>query len=111
MKTAMKVALTLFLALSLISCATMRPDLTPEQKQLAAVKWFNDNLEEYLTAYDMASPETRAKWDERITPLFIQGNTVLELWRVGQMAESDWFKLRNTLIAALITNGLIVVEE
>jgi hypothetical protein len=111
MTKASKIILALIICLALAACATFQ-DLTPEGKYLSALKWYNDNLEEYLDAYDRASPATQEKWNQDIKPLFVQAGELLNLWEAGTagITEGDWLKIRNQIIAALITHELIVVE-
>lgn len=102
----------LLLALALASCAAFQRDLSPETRYLSALKWYNDNLEQYLDARDIADPETAEVWDARVKPLFVRGSRILGIWETAleddpAVQEQLWLALKKDLLDALLRLGIV----
>lgn len=106
----------LVLALCTCACATWNANLTGEAKYYTALKWYNDNLTQYVDFYDMASPAVQTQLRATVKPVFKSAGTALDAWKLAigtndaQSKQDAWLKLKSNLITALVTNGFVVVE-
>ena len=108
-------AISMVLAVMFLSsCAGMSSaPVTPQSKYYAALKFFNDTVEQYQAYYMAASPETKAKWKAEINPIIKQASAALDLWAdaIGtygaEASETKWLTMKTNLIAALIHYGMI----
>lgn len=112
----LSIALALVLILGL-GCATFQ-DLSPRAQYLAALTWFNDNQEQYLTQYEMASPKVQESWKRTIHPVFDRGDTILQTWltvletgQSGSSQASQWQAVQRELMGILLTVGVIDLKE
>ena len=102
------------LMLLLVSC-TLTANLTPDQRYYSAIRIYNDNVEEYLAAYDVASLTTQTRWKAEIDPIIRFANQALTTWGdnlYGLSADSKeqaWLIAKRELITALVLYG--VIEE
>ena len=110
-----KVFLPLLALMLLIGC-TQTMNLTPSAQYYSALKTWNDNLDTYLAAYDMASPETQKKWKATIDPLILAANKALDTWRIS-IGTSDaavkheiWLNAQKQAMLLLTQSGIIKIE-
>lgn len=102
--------------LSISSCSILQSNLTPNQRYYAALKAFDDNVEDYLAMYKVAPAETQAKWKKNIDPVIKQANTALKAWKqaLGTSEEASqekvWMEVKDQLLAALFQYGIIQME-
>lgn len=76
---------------------------------VAALENLTTLSESYQTSYAAASPEARLKWDEEITPLFIQAEVAMSTWALAldtgadtMNAQRAFLTIRKAILAALI---------
>ena len=112
--------LILFMAIVLSGCFQAllrnRASLTPEQRYAEAVVTFNSIYETYLDEYDLATPEVKAKWKEKIDPLMADASNALRVWgaalRQGlspNVKEELFIHLKNVAWSALFDYGIVKV--
>lgn len=112
-------AVIMVAVLCVAACATINAlvtekELTPEARYYDALVSFNDNVERYLAVYDLAKPETKAKWKAQIDPLIRAASSALDTWK-GSLEAPDQEQLFKdafrALVTALVTSGIVKVEE
>ena len=102
--------LFLLVLVMLFGCAMFEPDRTAPERYYAALKFYNDNLQDYLTAYDKAPPVTQAEWDAKIKPVLIEAGAALDLWRLyisDNGKELFWNQMKQKLLITLIKYGVV----
>ena len=96
----------------LAGCAAWQ--VSPEHTYLKALKHFNNTIETYEQHYQLQTPETKAKWKERIDPLIKTTSNALDIWgtMIGDtQAEMNYQMVFSQLVQALFSIGVIEVEE
>lgn len=94
-------------------CAMFNSNLTSQQRYLAALQAFNGNVQDYLIAYEMASPETQEKWKSTIDPAIQAASTALDTWYtyIGASSEVDkemaWSNARDVFLGLLFQYGIL----
>jgi len=84
-----------------------------KEKYYAALRFFNDTVEDYIVYYNRADEETKAKWDREITPAVKKASVALDIWWDHINAETVnekfavWEKVKYELLLILMTNNLI----
>ena len=109
--------MVLVLALSFIAgCAAFKSGATNEERYYAALKWFNDNYEEYLDLYDTMPATVKADWKSSYHPIFDHGDLALKAWsavlgtETAEGKERVWLTFKKEIIKALFTLGIIEIE-
>lgn len=116
--------MAVFAAIAIIAfiggCATTQTgEQTMETRRLTALKWFNDNYEQYLDAYDIASPVVQEEWKEKIDPIFETMSGIFDAWKIAmdsgnveeaENAEDAYLALKTKLLSMLIERDIINVE-
>ena len=90
---------------------------TMEQRYLSSLKFFNQNVQMYLDAYDKATPEVQKKWKTNIDPIIEKASTTLDLWGTAigtdtaETKEQAWNIMKDQFIRMLISFEIIKIGE
>lgn len=113
MKRKSLVSLFAVVAVLLAGCS-FTANLTREARYYDALKWYNDNLEEYLAHYNAISPEQQAVWKEKYHPIFQIGDKALDAWKgaAGSAeAEQGWKDAKKQILGLLVSLGIVEIQE
>jgi hypothetical protein len=100
-----------------VGCSMVDKDLTPEQRYLEALGFFNDASQQYIDAYDMASVKTKAEFKKEIDPIIREADLSLRAWKLflnssnADSKEKVWLEIRNKLLMILINYDILVVRQ
>ena len=101
----------ILMAVSLFGCAQCTVNLTQEARYYEALKWYNDNLELYLTHYRAQTPDTQAIWKAKYHPIFKMGDLALTTWKgTVPQGEDAWLQAKRQILAALLTLNVVEVK-
>ena len=109
-----KIVLVIIGIVFLFGACSQLVNLTPEGRYYTALKWYNDNLEEYLAHYNALSETEQAKWRENYHPIFMAGDKALNAWKsaLGSAeAEQGWKDAKKQILGLLISLGIVEIEE
>lgn len=73
------VLVLLFVMPSLSGCSTTQMP-TPRHSYASYLAKWNDMMDSYRFHYEMQTPETQAKWDEKIQPTIEASSKALDAW-------------------------------
>jgi len=115
--TILALVATMFVACATFNAMITKQELTPAARYYDALKTFNSNLETYLQVYDLSNAETKAKWKATIDPVIKTADFALNSWKAQLNApsmldkEEAWKEAKKQMINALITSGIIKIQE
>lgn len=109
--------LSIFIVITvfLVACASLPK--TPQGRYFAALKTFNDSVEDYLSYYDTVDKATQAEWKAEIDPKIKDVCVALDAWGIvlaspddSQSKEDAYLKVRRELTFLLIKYGILEVK-
>jgi hypothetical protein len=107
----------LTICLLVVGGCTINQNLTPSARYYAALKFFNDTVEQYSLQLTYQTPQTQAVWRGKINPLIRLSSEALDAWgaSIGTpeagTAEATWLSLKTKLRQVLVSEGIIKIKE
>ena len=104
------------LCLLAASSCTINRNLTPSGRFYAALKYFNDNVEQYKLAYLGADQATQDKWRQEINPVIRAASKALDTWgdalgtESAEEKETLWLQQKTAFLRALVSTGVVKVR-